>query len=119
LFEGIQAALEANGKSFNWSPNALATVYVIFSIASNILDKMSMREVGSPYTDLLSVLILPIIYVTLLKPQKAINISQDDPEGICNSHYTIGNYAWIVLGILLWALFAFGFLIMSGVVNVE
>ena len=119
LFSEIQSALKKRDILFDWAPNALAIAYVALSIVGNILDRMSMKEIGSPYTDLLGILILLLIYLTLLKPQKAINLSQDDIEGASNRTYTVANVAWISLGLLLWAISAFGLLIMFGIVDME
>ncbi len=80
---------------------------------------MSQKDIGSPYTDVLSILILPFIYAALVKAQKAINFSQNDPEGDSNNNYTIGNYIWIALGTALWMMIIFGFLMIFGVVNLE
>lgn len=118
LFREVDSVLNNNNKKFDWKPETLATIYVIFAIASQVLDRMAIKEIGSPYTDLLSILILPVIYLVLAKSQEAINLSQNDPEGQSNSTYTAANYVWIVLGLLLWAMVLFGFIVLFGFVNV-
>jgi hypothetical protein len=117
LFSEIDKALRNNNKTFNWSPNGLASIYVILALTSHILDKMSMREVGSPYTDVFSVLILPLMYLSLIKSQKAINLSQNDPEGASNAVFTAGNYVWIIFGLIFWALVFLGLAIVLGIVD--
>jgi hypothetical protein len=119
LFSEVQNSLNEKGKTYSWNPGSLATIYVVLTIASQILDKMSRKDIGSPYTDLLSILILPFIYSALVKAQKAINFSQNDPEGDSNNTYTIGNYIWIALGTALWMMITFGFLMIFGMVNLE
>jgi hypothetical protein len=118
LFSEVQKSLEESNKSFNWNPANLASVYVILSIVGHLLDKMASNEVGSPQTDILSVLFLPLIYFTLVKPQKAINLSQNDPDGSSNSNLTAGNYFWIVLGVIFWILVLFGLIVVLGIVDV-
>lgn len=104
LFGEVRKTLTATVKQFDWNPSVLATAYVVLSIIAEGLNRMSMKEVGSPYTDVLSILILPLIYFTLVNPQKAINLSQGDPEGSSNSTFTGANYAWIALGAVYWVL---------------
>ena len=118
LFREVDSVLTKNNKEFDWKPDTLATIYVIFAITSQVLDRMSIKEIGSPYTDLLSILILPLIYLVLAKAQEAINLSQNDPEGQSNSGYTPANYVWIVLGALLWLMVIFGFIVLLGFVDV-
>ncbi len=115
LFAKVDGTLNQHDRSFNWSPRALATGYVVLSIISNILDRLSMKEIGSPATDALSFLVLPAIYFTLATPQKAINIAVGDPEGEANSHLSGANFAWMGFGALLWIVSAIGLLMVLGV----
>ncbi len=114
LFRAVQGVIQAKNKEFNWNPAGLATTYVVFSILSQVLDRLSMKEIGSPYTDILSLLCLPVIYFALAAAQNAINFSQNDPEGISNSTYTPANYVWFVLGAMLWLLVTIGLMTVFG-----
>lgn len=67
LFSKVQSALKSKYEVFDWKPGLLATVYVVLAIVSQILDRMAMNEVGSPNSDLLSILILPLLYMPLAK----------------------------------------------------
>ena len=118
LFSEVESSLKSKDKSFDWNPSSLATAYVILAIVSQILDKMSMKEIGSPISDLSSILILALMYMPLLKAQKAINFSQGDPEGHSNELFTGANYVWMVIGILLWLMTLFGFMVMFGLINI-
>ncbi len=113
----MDASLKTRQIEFAWSPNLLATLFVILSIAGNVLDRLSFREIGSPYTDVVSIALLPLSLLILLKAQQAINLSQDDPEGSFNSRFTIFNYLWIGLGLAFWALIALGLLEIFGVIS--
>ena len=117
LFREVDSVLNNNNKQFDWKPETLATIYVVFAITSQVLDRMAIKEIASPYTDLMSILILPVIYLVLAKSQEAINLSQNDPEGQSNSTFTAANYVWIVLGLLFWAMVIFGFIILLGFVD--
>lgn len=119
LFREVDGVIKAKNKEFSWNPGGLATTYVVFSVLSQVLDRLSMKEIGSPYTDILSLLALPIIYVALAKAQKAINFSQDDPLGTSNSTFTPANYIWFALGILLWLMVLVGLLVAFGVIPAE
>ena len=117
LFTKIQDSLDKEGITFAWNPSITATIYVILAILSNILDRLSINEVGTPYTDTLSLLALPAIYYTLLIPQKAVNIGANDPGGSINSSYSAANYLWIGAGALLWLLTIVGFLAIFGIIS--
>lgn len=117
LFSEVQSALKSKNKIFEWSPGNLATAYVALAIVSQILERMSMKEIGSPISDLLSILVLPLMYMPLVKAQKAINFSQDDPNGIANKSFTGANYVWIILGVLFWLVMFFGYLVMFGLID--
>ncbi len=117
LFSAVQNSLSRKNINFQWSPGRFATVYVIAAIISNVLDRMSMREIGFPYTELFSIIVLLIIYLTLIKPQKAINLSQGDSEGQSNNSFSFANIVWISLGLVLWALSIYGLVAALGIIN--
>jgi len=117
LFRKVDANLKTRNIEFPWSPGLYASVFVILAIAGNILDRLSFREIGSPFTDVASIALLPVSLLLLLKAQQAINLSLDDPEGDFNSRFTVLNYLWIALGVIFWALIALGLLEMFGVIS--
>lgn len=114
LFRKVDERLKEKASDFKWDPSLMATLYVIFAIAGNVLDRMSMRQTEAPYLDILSILILVVIYAPLAKAQKAINISQQDDDGQLNSNFTIANYLWVLFGLMLWALVVVGLLASFG-----
>lgn len=114
LFSNIQLSMTSNKKIFDWYPGALATVYVVLSIISSILDRLSRQDIGSPISDILSILIIPFVFLPLFKAQKAINYSQGDPEGLANNSFTTANFIWIVIGSLYWLLVLYGFIAIFG-----
>jgi len=83
------------------------------------MDRLSAKDIGSPYTDIASLAVLPILYFTLLTPQKAINMSQNDPTGSDNNRITAANFGWIFIGVLLWILGIIGLLDTLGYLNLE
>lgn len=114
LFNNIDIKLKNLNTNYSWNAGTVATGYVFLSILSNICDRLSAKEIGSPYTDILSILVLPLLLLVLLKAQNAINISSADPEGKSNANFTAANYTWIFLGACIWMLVAAGVLIMLG-----
>jgi len=119
LFNNVNYVLDQNKIEYKWSPKILATLFIVVYIASNILDRLSVRGVGSPLTDILSIAVLPIILFILLKAQGAINISQGDPLGVSNAKFTIYNYLWIFFGGIFWVLMVIGLLDVFGLVSIE
>lgn len=102
---------------YRWSPGAHATSFVVFSILSNVMDRLSAASIGSPYTDGLSIVaLLPLAY-SMLQAQKAANAACGDPQGLGNARLTAANYIWLILGFLLWAMAALGLLIGTGVLE--
>lgn len=85
-----------------WSNNLLATIMVVLYIGIEILDRLSSRSIGVPYTDYLSFAGMVALLFTFLSAQSMINASCNDPDGKGNDRLTGANYAWIVVGGLLW-----------------
>ena len=119
LFNKVDAVLKNKQIEYEWSPKILATLFVIVSIASNILDSLSYDEIGSPLTDILSIMILPITLLIVLKAQEAINLSQNDRDGLFNSRFSLYNYLWLALGIVFWILIAVGLMDTYDLIQLE
>jgi hypothetical protein len=107
----IDSLLERKQQRFAWSPNALATVFVVFTIVSNIADRLSWRGIGSPYSDLISLLTLLPMGYCLFRTQRAANLACGDPDAVANRRLTAANYLWLTLGALFWALIVLGLLL--------
>jgi hypothetical protein len=108
LFTEINELLKTKGKSFSWSPSLLATVIVLLTITNNVLNRLAGRSIGSPITDIASITLVIVIPLLFLKPQSAINLACDDPEGKSNASLGLANWAWMTLGFLWWLLILFG-----------
>lgn len=59
-------------------------------------------------TDGIGTLMILIVPWVLLGGQRAINVACDDPAGEANANYTLANWAWMVVGGLIWLLLFFG-----------
>ncbi|WP_444996658.1 hypothetical protein [Aliikangiella sp. IMCC44359] len=116
LFELFNQTCKEQKTKVSWNPGSLATAYVIITIIDNICNQLSFREVGSPITEILPLLTLPITTWLLYKAQQVANIACEDPTGSSNENYTIANFLWITIGIIIWLLTGLGlFAIIYGI----
>jgi hypothetical protein len=111
LFREIKGYGRDKAALAEWNNGSLATQLVLFMIASNVLDRLSYRSIGSPYTDIASILIMAPLLGLLLSAQHMINVSCDDPDGESNSRLTNANYVWIALGLIFWFFVILGFIL--------
>lgn len=119
LFSRVDRSLtdQPGDEAYSWSPTALATWYVVLSVVLNITGRMAGKSIGSPTTDILSiVLMFPVLYV-LMQAQKAINTAEYDPAGQTNSAFTGANILWILLGAVFWLMTIVGYLAIYGLIG--
>lgn len=87
-----------------WESGKHATQLVVLMIAAQLMDRLASRDIGTPYTDLLALIILvPILLLSAIAQEK-INVSCNDPLGDSNNRFTAANYTWIALGAIVWCL---------------
>jgi len=108
LFREIKAYGRDKAALAEWNNESLATLLVLFMISGNVLDRLSARSIGSPYTDIASLLIMAPLLGLLLSAQHMINVGCGDPDGKSNSRLTNANYVWIALGLIFWFFFIRG-----------
>lgn len=101
LFKRIDKKLRVDEKKYNWDSQNTATLIIFFVLASRILDRLSIKEIGSPYTDIAALLILPIIGGLLIYVQRIINFACNDFEGESNNKLTALNFLWISIGTII------------------
>jgi hypothetical protein len=104
LFREVKAYGHDKTALTGWNNNSHATKLVLTTIVAHMLDRLSYRSFGSPYTDLASLVILVPLLIQFLSAQHMINASCGDPDGESNSRFTNANYAWIALGLIFWIL---------------
>lgn len=85
-----------------------ATKYVILAIFGRVCDQLSNKDIGMPYSYFVSTLLLPLTFQALYAIQLKINQHMGDESGCSNETLTWANYAWIVVGVLLWLLVLIG-----------
>lgn len=108
LFRRVEECIKGNRTAYTWTPQASATWVVALTFVSNILDRLPVRNVGSPYLELAPIAILLPLGFAYVKPQLAINAACADPEGASNSSLTGSNYIFLALGIPAWCLVLIG-----------
>ena len=108
LFKNIDLKIKSLGKTFSWNPGVTATLFVVLSIVSNVVDRVASSGTGEPITDYIGLLSAPILPIFLLSAQRAINFSCEDPTGSGNDKLTLANWAWMVFGGFWWLLVVFG-----------
>ncbi|MGJ8673053.1 hypothetical protein [Rubritalea sp.] len=82
----------------------IAIWYVLLSIVSQVMSRMSMEEVASPWTDIAGLIFVPISAFLLSKAQLVANESVGEEAVAANSSLTVANWFWLFLGGILWLL---------------
>jgi hypothetical protein len=108
----LLAKVKAQGSRINevgiWDTKPHAILLVLLLLLSNVLDRAASKSVGSPYTDVLALLILFPLAHQYSMAQTMINLSCGDPKGKGNDRFGAANIAWMVVGGLLWLLLLLG-----------
>ncbi|NGZ83196.1 hypothetical protein [Duganella aceris] len=99
--------------TLEWKSAPTAGIMTALIVISDTLDRCASRSIGSPVTDILSLLIMLPLLAYFLSVQDQINLVCGDPEGEGNARFTAANYGWIALGAVFW-LFALIGLLMPG-----
>ncbi|MDP5238162.1 hypothetical protein Q9Q94_01395 [Uliginosibacterium sp. 31-16] len=108
LFRAISDGLRRNGLSYAWNAGSVATPLVIITLISNVADRLSAKDIGEPWTGLISLATLFVMAALLNLAQGAVNAACKDPQGLSNKEFSGANIVWIVLGVIFWALALFG-----------
>lgn len=86
----------------------LATVFVLGQIGQTVFDRLSAKEIGDPWTLILSLVCFVLLSWAMFRAQRVANLACDDPGGGSNASLGVGNVIWLILGGLAWAFFGFG-----------
>ena len=109
LFKRICDAAIEKKPDLKWNHQNAATIYVLFAVAGSILDRLSYKSIGTPTTDILSILTLLVTAPVIYKAQMTANVACQDEFGLSNKTMTPINILWIVLGGLIWLVALIGF----------
>ncbi len=108
LFTKIEETSIAKGVATAWGATTLATVFVLLSILSNILEVINRESEVIGEIDYTGMIILVVLVWPLYVVQGVVNKVNNDPKGELNSSYSIYNYIFIIIGILVWLLVMIG-----------
>jgi hypothetical protein len=108
LFAVIDSRIRAKEKEFTWKPNLWATIGVIALLTSRIIDRVTASGSFTTAIEFAPIPLMIVYGLVLLKAQRAINISCNDPYGRSNSNFTLANCVWIFLGSIILALVLIG-----------
>ncbi|MBV6822182.1 hypothetical protein [Pseudomonas sp. PD9R] len=108
LYRRANEKIRGSGRIFDWDFEQWATVFVVLTVAANLLDAVAKRVDGFEFLVGWLLLIVPLRAFVLSKTQPMINFAANDPEGLSNSRFTALNYLFMVPGALFWGLSLFG-----------
>ena len=112
LFAEFDQELSRRQIRFEWNRIGIATMLVVTMLASKVVDRLSWREVGSPYTDVAALLVLPLMAFFAWRGQRAANAACLDPDAIGNRSFTAANIIWLIVGGLWWLLVLMGLFVI-------
>jgi hypothetical protein len=112
LFQRIRAANDLKTAPLL----GFATCYVLLTVAETTASRLSINDVGSPWSDLVEFGVMPLVGYCLVSAQKQANSACGDPGGSTNNRLTAANIVWILIGLLFWGMGLFGLLVAFGVV---
>jgi len=99
---------DKTGERAEWNASKNAGLMVLLLVVGNGLERAASKGLGSPMTDILSILLLLPTGLLLKQVQDEVNARCGDPSGSSNASFTWGNIAWCVAGAAYWALVAWG-----------
>jgi len=108
FFKRVEEAAIEKEISKSWNASLLATILVILTIVSNVLDRVSARTETYGVVDFASVAIVFVILIPIYMVQEVVNKINADPQGRLNSSFSIYNFIFIVLGVLMWVVLGVG-----------
>ncbi|MGV8916457.1 MAG: hypothetical protein ACOH2R_01430 [Pseudomonas sp.] len=106
LFQKINSNIRQSSRRYIWMPKLRAIALILLTVFGYVSgDTYSLGEAFA-----LSIA-LSVIHVYLwVGAQRAINFSENDPEGLSNSGFTLFNWLWILFGVGVWGLLYISFI---------
>ena len=104
LFRKVKAHGRAQPAVASWRSDLHATSLIALMLLANFVDVL----IQGPAGDVASFASIFVLVLPFLKAQRMINLSCGDPEGKGNDRLTKANWAWMILGALLWVLVIIG-----------
>lgn len=102
LFNRIEQAADEKNITKSWSAGSLATLFVVLTLVSNILDRISAKSDVYSTTDYVSLGLLFVLVYPLYLVQGTVNKVNNDDEGKLNSRFSIYNIIFLLIGMVFW-----------------
>lgn len=113
LFRCIDVEAGRVKAAVRWSPDGMATLYVVLTIIANVLDRVSSTAVSTPLAIVALACGLGAAY-PLYEAQRVANVACGDARGSSNRAFTAANCIFILLGGVLWILIFIGMTVQDG-----
>ncbi|MQA55021.1 hypothetical protein [Pseudomonas piscis] len=113
LYREADARLKRDGQDFKWEHDGLATLFVVVSVANNVLDSLARNNIGFPLVDIANLLLIPALAWITWLGQRGLNAAAGDLHGQSNARFTPINYLFMVLGTLLLVVVCLGMMVMA------
>ncbi len=88
-----------------WNATFYATIFVLLSVISAIIDFFSIKMGTSGVLDIISLGLFMVLFYPLYKAQMMANQVCDDPKGQTNSQFSLYNILFIILGGFFWIVY--------------
>ena len=108
LFTDVQESFKTQERQWDWSPGLLATLFVIVTLVGNLIDRIVPYEAYPLLSSVMPVASTLLATFLLFPAQKAINAVCGDEDGSANSKLTVANWAWMIVGGIVWLLILLG-----------
>lgn len=111
LFRHVARIAKKDRVSIVWDAGSHARFLVFIKIIHSLFDRLSVKSIWSPWTDIIDILLLIPLWHAFDYAQVRINKVSGDPNGSSNDRFTTANKAWIATGGLLMILAIIGFIV--------
>lgn len=109
LFSHIEAHYRRQSEPLPYALGRYATLYVLTALLS-LIPSPSNPAMEGIVSALIAMISTASISFVLVKAQQIVNLANGDAQGATNHTLTAANFAWLTVGIVLWALTLFGLL---------
>jgi len=97
----VDKKLRCSGRKYQWSPLALTSGLIATGVLPFFLSHGLVTQ--SVYGIIYLQFLLAVLNTWLIvRMQRAINVSEGDIDGEINSAFTVANWLWMALGLLVW-----------------
>ncbi|MDZ3994065.1 hypothetical protein [Pseudomonas sp. Teo4] len=101
LLRRIDQKICQSGRSYKWSPAVLTVFFIIAGLSPMLVDQGLWLQ--HYHLAILIFLTSYLLHVwVIVSVQRAVNFCEGDNHGQANSTFSIANWLWMALGLLVW-----------------